>query len=304
VATTTRGSEQLDGFTAASAAGTLERACARVGVDAGDAELLRLGENALWRLARAGLVVRIARSTQRLATVDKELRVARWLADLDFPATRVAEELAQPLLVDGRVVSWWRTVPASARRPSVVDLARILRAWHRLPDPPFTLPPLDPLGAVPGRLAHATGVAQADRDLLAVRCAELGERYAALRLPSPLRAIHGDAHRGNLLAEDGRTVIGDFEAAAVGPPEWDLVPTAIAVARFGLPAADYQAFTAAYGWDVITWDGFAVLRAVRELTMTTWLMQNIREDHAAAAEFTLRVACLREGDLDRPWHPF
>jgi hypothetical protein len=86
---------RLDGFSAQSAAGTLRRACAMLRVDAGDAQLVRLGENAIWRLDRAGLVVRIARSTRRLATVEKELAVARWLASLGFPAVRVADSLEQ-----------------------------------------------------------------------------------------------------------------------------------------------------------------------------------------------------------------
>lgn len=263
-----------------------------------------MGENAIWRLDQAGLVVRIARSTRRLARVDKELRVARWLATFDFPAVRLADDLAQPLLVDGRVVSWWRAVPESDRRPSLVDLARILRAWHQLPDPPFVLPTLDPFGNVPGRLAHAAGVDQTDLSFLNARQAELRERYDVLRVPAPRGPIHGDAHRGNLLDDHGRAVIGDFEAVCVGPREWDLVPTAMAVARFGVPAADYRAFAAAYGRDVTQWDGYPVLRAMRELTMTTWLMQLVHDNAAAAAEFAARVACLREGDLDRPWHPF
>jgi aminoglycoside phosphotransferase (APT) family kinase protein len=301
---TERGSEQLDEFTADSAARTLKRACAKVGIDAGAARLVRLGENAIWRLDQAGLVVRIARSTRRLTTVDKELRVARWLATFDFPAVRVADDLEQPLLLDGRVVSWWRAVPESDQQPSLVDLARILRAWHQLPNPPFVLQALDPLGNVPGRLAHAAGVGRADLAFLAARCVELAERYSDLRFPASPGPIHGDAHRGNLLDNHGRAVVGDFEAVCNGPREWDLVPTAMAVARFGVPAADYRAFAAAYGRDVTEWDGYPVLRAVRELGMTTWLMQLIHEDDEAAAEFAVRVACLREGDLDRPWRPF
>jgi Ser/Thr protein kinase RdoA (MazF antagonist) len=293
----------LDDFTADSAAGTLQRACARIRIDPAGAQLIRLGENAIWRLDRAGLVVRIARSTRRLATVEKELQVARWLATLEFPAVRVADELEQPLLLDGRVVSWWRAVPVSDRRPSLVDLARILRAWHQLPGPPFSLPALDPLGKIPGRLAQAAKVDRADLEFLAARHAELQQQYAALRFPAPKGPIHGDGHRGNLLDDRGRVVIGDLEAVCVGPREWDLVPTAMAVPRFGVPAADYHAFVAAYGRDVTDWDGYLVLRAVRELTMTTWLMQLV-DDEAAAAEFAVRMASLREGDLDRPWRPF
>jgi hypothetical protein len=45
----------------------------------------------------------------------------------------------------------------------------------------------------------------------------------------------------------------------------------------------------------------AQLREIRQLTMTTWIMQNVVESRAAAAEFALRVASLRERDFDRAW---
>jgi hypothetical protein len=99
-------------------------------------------------------------------------------------------------------------------------------------------------------------------------------------------------------------VLIDFEAAAVGPREWDLLPTSIAVQRYGLPEARYQEFAAAYGFDVRTWDGYPVLRGIREVTMTTWIMQNVLESEAIADEFALRVACLRERDSERSWHFF
>ena len=42
-----------------------------------------------------------------------------------------------------------------------------------------------------------------------------------------------------------------------------------------------------------------MLRAARELGMTTWLAQNIGESREIADEVGLRVASLREGDLER-----
>ena len=96
----------------------------------------------------------------------------------------------------------------------------------------------------------------------------------------------------------------DFDAVAIGPREWDLMPTAIAVDRYGLPEEQYQEFAETYGFDVRAWEGYPVLRGVRELTMTTWIMQNIGESKAVADEFALRVTSLREGDAKRGWHFF
>jgi thiamine kinase-like enzyme len=117
------------------------------------------------------------------------------------------------------------------------------------------------------------------------------------------RQSHGDAHTKNLLTDHGQVVLIDFEAAALGPREWDLLPTSIAVPRYGLPEQHYQEF-AAYGFDVRSWPGYPVLREIRELTMTTWIMQNVQESPQIAAEFALRVSSLREGDRDRAWHFF
>jgi len=38
--------------------------------------------------------------------------------------------------------------------------------------------------------------------------------------------------------------------------------------------------------------------------MTTWIMQNVKESPAVAAEFALRVASLRERDTHRAWNFF
>ena len=99
-------------------------------------------------------------------------------------------------------------------------------------------------------------------------------------------------------------VLLDFETAAFGPREWDLMPTAIAVERYGLPEARYREFAAVYGFDVRGWAGYPVLREIRQLNMTTWIMQNIGESAAAAAEFALRVSSLRERDFERAWNFF
>jgi hypothetical protein len=55
----------------------LRRACAEAGFDADGATVMRLGENALFRLADS-VVARIARPGQERAA-RKEVAVARWL---------------------------------------------------------------------------------------------------------------------------------------------------------------------------------------------------------------------------------
>ena len=66
----------------------------------------------------------------------------------------------------------------------------------------------------------------------------------------------------------------------------------------------YGQFVGAYGYDVTRWtEGFDILRAVHELKMTTWLMQNIAESHEIAGEYQARMRTL-QGEPSPGWRPF
>lgn len=292
------------GFSSSAIRHTLLQACAQAGLSGDHAELLRLGENAIYQLADAPVVVRIARSADRLPRVQKELCVARWLAHAGVPAVGVDEKIDQPLLVDGHPVTFWRMVTGGMPAPTHVDLARLLAAFHRAQDCPCDLPGFDPLTTSQGRLAKAANIADSDRAFLAERCADMNEQLHHLGFALPAGPIHGDAHVNNLLTDHGQVVLLDFESSAVGPREWDLLPMAIAVDRYGRSERQYLEFADAYGFDVRTWPGYPVLREVRELTMTTWIMQNVGESPDVAAEFALRVASMREKDFTRAWNFF
>ena len=97
-------------FSSSAVLPILHEACHQAGLSSDHAELLRLGENAIYRLADDPVVVRIARSADRLPRVERELCVARWLAAANIPAVRVIEDIEQPLLVDGHPVSFWQAV--------------------------------------------------------------------------------------------------------------------------------------------------------------------------------------------------
>lgn len=120
----------------------------------------------------------------------------------------------------------------------------------------------------------------------------------------PVGTIHGDAHRGNVLCEQGEPVLLDFEEFSVGLREWDLVPTAMSMFRFGVTRGEYQRFVDTYGFDVLSWSGANLLMDLREMTMTTWLMQNIGEGPDVAEEFRARMESMRAGERDRVWRAF
>jgi hypothetical protein len=294
-------------FSADSTRRTLEIACsaARLGVQG--AELLRLGENAIYRLRPVPLVARIARTIDYLPDIETEVAVARWLESVGFPAVRLAGPADQPVVADGRVVTFWELVSERTEYGTVAELAVLLRWLHDLEPPPsLVLPGLRPFARVDARIRDAD-LGEADRVFLRARLAELQERYARLEFVLPAGPVHGDANVGNIIRRqaDGVAVLIDLDGFAAGPREWDLVLTAMYFERFGWHTAqEYGEFVAGYGFDVMSWPGYRVLRDVRELIMVAWLAQNTRESPEIAAEVSKRIADLRGGDGRRDWAPF
>ncbi|MFE7181744.1 phosphotransferase [Streptomyces erythrochromogenes] len=277
-----------------------------------DLRLLRLGENALFASPAQGLVYRVARSDTARDKVDKELATARWLLAHGFPGLPPRDEMPQPLPADGRLVTFWEYVPPTEPAPRLADLAALLHDLHALPAPDFPLPSLDPFPVMRDRLRTAgaqgaTGsdaaVSEKDLAFLAAACDANEAAFRDLVASDPgIGLVHGDAHRGNLLRDGDRVLLIDYEAVALGPRSWDLLPTATAVDRFGLPPSEYDEFCTLYGTDVTLRHEYRLLRTVRELGMTTWLMQNVPHSAAAAEEFSIRMASLREGDHVARWH--
>jgi Ser/Thr protein kinase RdoA (MazF antagonist) len=299
---------QANAFDSDSLRPIVESASRAAGLSADGAELLRIGENAIYRLAHDPVVVRIARSAARMDIARRELCVAQWLEHNAIPTIKVHEIEEQPLLIDGYPVTFWRAVtgPNGGAEPNRSDLARLLLAFHGADRCPCDLPIMDPSSwaKVEERISVATGIDDEARKFLSSRNAELAKRVHDLECVLPRGPIHADAHTGNLLVDDSVIVLSDFEGVSIGPREWDLLPTAVAVERYGLPEEQYQAFTAIYGFDVREWAGYRTLREVRELGMTTWLMQNVNEDPAIAAEFEVRLSSLQESDFGRRWSLF
>jgi aminoglycoside phosphotransferase (APT) family kinase protein len=238
--------------------------------------------------------------------VRKEVAVARWLAANDFPAARIDPAIEQPLELDGRIATFWELIEANPEPARVVDIARLLRKLHQLPEPEvFTLPQFDPLEHAARRLKSAPG--GEDVRFLRDRCERMRELYTCLDFVLPQGVIHGDPHEGNALRDSAGTVrLLDFESFAWGPREWDLGVLAMRYQPFGWISEDeYRACVAAYGgFDIVQWPGYLILRGIRELSMTTWLLQNSDKSPEHAEEFRKRVADLRDDSAPRQWRAF
>ncbi|MEU3375047.1 aminoglycoside phosphotransferase family protein [Streptomyces sp. NPDC006660] len=279
---------------------------------AADAELLALGENAVFALPGAhagadGLVVKVGRDAthhpELVERAEREVAVAAWLAEASVPAVRAAEP--KPRLVEGHPLTVWHKLPPAERPAAPADLAALLRRVHALEAPGFSLPRRELLGGVERWLSLAGDAIDTD-DAAYLRARRDGFAAAAGALVPrlPLGPIHGDALPRNVHIGPEGPVLVDLETFSFDFREHDLVVMALSRDRYGLPAEQYDAFVAAYGWDVRAWEGCAVLRGARETASCAWVAQHAPANPKAREEFRRRVTSLREEDPEVRWYPF
>lgn len=291
----------MDGrFTPRKLHDVLVRVCADLGFDPAGARLLRFTNNAVYALVSAPVVIRIVGSTRLRHRVGTVVRVARHFAAHDVPAIRLLDGVEQPLRVGEHLVTAWHRVPATGPPATTADLARLLRQVHALPVPDG-LAEWAPFAAVRARVWDAEELAEDDCEFLLERCAEVEAALAMLDFPLPRGLVHGDAYPGNVIPGPDGPVLCDFDSSCVGPPEWDLTPLAVGRERFGDPGEHYQALAEAYGFDVTTWSGYPVLRAVRELKLTTSVLPILRSRPQVRPELRRRLADLRAGRTRAHW---
>ncbi|MEY7970906.1 phosphotransferase enzyme family protein [Saccharomonospora xinjiangensis] len=291
----------MDGrFTRAKLDEVLRRTCVLLGLDHRDATLLRFTNNAVYSLAGDPVVVRIVGSRALRHRAGKVVLVAEHLAAHGVPAVRLFGEVNQPLRVGEHAVTVWHRVRSAGRAATPAELATLLKAVHGLP-PPEGLPEWAPLDDVRARVSDAEELSEEDRRFLLQRCALVEKQVAALEFELPVSLVHGDAHPGNVIVGDDGPVLCDFDSSCVGPAEWDLIPLAVGHERFRDPPHRYAQLSRHYGFDVTAWAGFPVLRAVRELKLTTSVLPIARSHPAVREELARRLADLRDGRSRTRW---
>lgn len=289
---------QVTGPGVASLPEAIRHAAAQVGLSTQGATLIRLGENQIWRLPDR-VVARMARPGQESAAA-KEVQVARWLRQSGIRSIE-AVPVAQPVIVGGAPVTFWRELPPH-RRTDLTTLGRTLRRLHAL-EPPDFLRPVEPFVRLTERLddAHLTAT---DRRWMDAHLADLTRRWDEVAAHLTAGVLHGDAHTGNLVQceSDDEPVVLDLERFAVGPPEWDLVLTAVEHVTCGwISHSDYQDFVAAYGRDVVDSPSFELLLGIREFRMALFACQLAAATPAFQGQAAERIAGLRGRRGARPW---
>ncbi|MFC8850691.1 MULTISPECIES: phosphotransferase [unclassified Micromonospora] len=311
--------------------GHLSDVCAQIGVDPASARLVKYTMNAVF-VARP-FVIRLAAGAHAMTLARRVVSVAACLERLGMPTVRLATGVAaQPIVSGDWVATVWQHVPTVGDEPKPVDLAAPLRALHGIGQIDLALPVWSPIEKFRRRIDAAAvlppesaaeleqwsmaefGIRAADllRDLHR-RCDVLEEDLdrAVWRLPPGI--IHGDAHTGNVLlpaaGQDGASrpqpMLCDLDGICIGPREWDLVPTAHGVVRFGRSPADYQDFVDSYGVDITESAGcWPVLRRVRELQLVTSTIDALAGRPEVAHELAHRLRSLFTEDLRAIWHRY
>jgi aminoglycoside phosphotransferase (APT) family kinase protein len=284
----------------------LNRACRIVGLDPESARLLRMGSNAVYRLSTS-VIVRISRIGVDMDGARRTVAVARWLESVGYPSVR-AIDVDQPIALDGRAVTFWQAVSDDGDEyASVGEVARVLVELHRLVAPEdLRLPSLEPFDKAAHRIEANDWLSSEDRDFLIETLAQMRESYGELDFVLPQGVIHGDANVGNVLHDsDGSPVVIDLDGFAIGPREWDLALTAIYYDSFGWHTREeYETFVRVYGFDIMKWPGYLVMRAVREFLMVPWVIQQAGESPRVAAEARKRISALRTGASRKDWEPY
>jgi Ser/Thr protein kinase RdoA (MazF antagonist) len=284
----------------------LNRACRIAGLDAKGARLLRMGSNAVYRLS-GPVIARISRPSADEDDARRTVAVSRWLESVGYPSVR-AIDVDQPIVIDGRAVTFWQAVSDDGDEyASVGEVAQVLVELHRLIAPDdLDLPPLEPFDKAAKRIGANDWLNSTDRYFLTETLAHMRESYAELDFVLPQGVIHGDANVGNVLHDsDGNPVVIDLDGFAIGPREWDLALTAIYYDSFGWHTRrEYETFVRVYGFDIMKWPGYPVMRAVREFLMVPWVVQQAGESPRVAAEARKRIAALRTGASRKDWEPY
>jgi hypothetical protein len=289
-------------FSAARTRRALDVVGTALGINTSEAELVTQGEITVYDLRGLWMIARIAQTTGYLSDFITEVKVARWLESAGFPAVRLAGPADQPIVEYDRVLTFWAQVAEHKYYGTVTDLAFLLRQLHDL-DPPssLVLPGLRPFKGAQTRITMAD-LRDDDREFLLSRLGDLRDSYARLDFVLPRGPIHGNASVNSVLPSmwDSRIrVLVDLDCFAVGPREWDLVLTAMYFERFGWHTDDeYLEFASGYGFDVMRWPGYTVLRNIRELILLTWLSLNPWNLPEIRAEVSRRIADLRNGNAD------
>lgn len=275
----------------------LRAACDEAGINGSRCELLSLGDSATFAVGDS-IVAKVTRFPGQQAVAHREVAVSRWLADVGLPAVTAAIEAVDQGL---HSVTFWHKLP-DLRPATPAEIGEYLARLHATAVPADPeLPALEPFVRIADRV-NAAPLKEQDKEFLRRRLDDLMAQWPAVA-DLPTTVIHGDPHRGNVVATlDGAVLVLDLERFSLGPPEWDLTLPAAEHDSFAwISREQYQDFATSYGHDIRHSPAYSLLRDIRELRMTTWLANKADQSPAIRQEVHHRIQCLRGDHGERPW---
>jgi len=288
---------------------SLERACAARGLSTADARLIHRYSNAVYHLPTEQAVARITSGSLPRAQLVHDL--TGWLVEhQDVAATAPLTEAPPVHREDSSVVSFWAYYPQPEGKeaPTSVHLAGALRRLHDVDAVPFELAPWRPLTSLSAALADPTAagnLSDEDRAWLTGYVDQVRDQVTALDSPLGHGLIHGDAWAGNLLwhtaAGPDEVVIGDWDWTSHGPREVDLIPTWHAAIRYGRGSQWATEFASFYGYDLVQWEGFPVLFAMRDLVQLTGPLRRAGDRSEFRVVLRERLDGIRRQDFRAVW---
>lgn len=195
-------------------------------------EVLHLGNHTSARLSPWPIVARIASGTSFdlfHGCLERELQVARHLAERDAPTVRPTTDLAPgPYGDEDCAITLWQFVEgrALATRDDEFKAAASLRLVHSAlakldADLPSFITKVESCGSILSDPSEAPRLAESDRLFLKARYASFRNELSGVK--GTWQPLHGDTHPGNVLIGDSGAIWMDLEAACMGPREWDVV---------------------------------------------------------------------------------
>ncbi|MGQ4600368.1 phosphotransferase [Nocardia sp. R6R-6] len=282
----------------------LEKACRTYGLSSTRAQLLHQRSNAVWLVDDT--VVRLAPDTtlrrRRAAT---SIAVTRWLANTTTESAVALNPLPgpQPVLTGAAVATFW-PYRASPGRPPAADVARLVRCLHAQPVPPFSIPKYQPLQRLHDALdaddvREEPALTCQERTWLRARAHELIAAFDTTAFPLGQGLVHADAHDENVVLDNDRWVLIDWDNACLGPRELDLAGTL--PDHFHTPNSKRAEFVNAYGYDLLDWPDWPLLRDITEYHSLGSYIRLAATVPQAARELRRRVESLRTADRSVVW---
>lgn len=285
----------------------LREVCRIFGADPTGARPLHHRSNAVFLLPRNHLVVRLAPDTPlRRRRAHTCVEVTHWLASQPKPIALAPTPGNQPVIAAGAVATFWPHRPTTPAA-SLTDLATLLRRLHALTKPPFAVPRYRPLQRLLEALTldqerPRPAVGDDDRAWLLDRTNTLLNTFTTTAFPLGYGLIHTDAHSENLVRDPDHDqwLLIDWDGTSFGPRELDLL-TGIPD-HFHEPKTNRTRFLTAYGYNILDWPSWPLLRDITELHALGAYIRLAPDKPAAAAELRHRIRSLRTSDRSARWH--